>query len=540
LRCLFKPYRPFPVQYELKNNQKLSKLKNLKLLLGDQLNHQHSWFDEKNDDTLFVIMEMRQETDYVRHHIQKVVSYFLAMRHFAEVIENKGFQVKYFKLDDVDNCQNLTENLHFLIQQYDIQHFEYQLPDEYRLDEQLKEYCEKLNGNSITTKAVGTEHFLSERTEVYETFKNKKTYLMETFYRNMRRKYHILMEDDGKKPLTGKWNYDAENRKKLPKKITIPPQKRFFRNVEELVKTIESQGVETIGRIDAKYFDWAVTREESLAVLEDFIKLRLLAFGKYQDAMTERDTLIFHSKVSFAMNVKLLHPLEVVNACVDYWRKHQDTINIAQIEGFVRQIIGWREYMRGVYWAKMPEFATRNFFENTQKLPDFFWTGKTKMNCVGHAVNQSLDTAYAHHIQRLMVTGNFAALLGVHPDEVDAWYLGIYMDAIEWVEITNTRGMSQFADGGLVGTKPYVASANYMHKMGEYCTNCQYDRKVRYGQNACPLNSLYWDFYDRNRDKLEKNPRIGMMYRILDKMDGEELAKILEQASIYKENVESL
>ena len=274
-------------------------MKKLKLILGDQLNHQHSWFDEKADDTLFVMMEMRQETDYVRHHIQKVVGFFLAMRHFSEAIESKGFQVKYFKLDDADNCQNINENLNFLIQQYDIPHFEYQLPDEYRLDEQLKAYCEKLNGNGTTTKVVDTEHFLSERMEVHETFKNKKTYLMETFYRNMRRRYHILMEDDGKKPLTGKWNYDAENRKKLPKKITIPPQKRFFRNVTELVEMIKNQGVETIGRIDEKYFDWAVTRAESLEVLEDFIKLRLQAFGKYQDAMTERDTLIFHSKVSF-------------------------------------------------------------------------------------------------------------------------------------------------------------------------------------------------------------------------------------------------
>lgn len=203
-------------------------MKKLKLILGDQLNHQHSWFDEKADDTLFVMMEMRQETDYVRHHIQKVVGFFLAMRHFAEAIENKGFQVKYFKLDDVDNCQNLTDNLTFLIQQYDIQHFEYQLPDEYRLDEQLKKYCEKLNEKKIKTKAVDTEHFLSERMEVYETFKNKKTYLMETFYRNMRRKYGILMENDGKTPLTGKWNYDAENRKKLPKKNCHSSSKTFF------------------------------------------------------------------------------------------------------------------------------------------------------------------------------------------------------------------------------------------------------------------------------------------------------------------------
>lgn len=518
----------------------LKNLKKLKLILGDQLNHSHSWFDEDGTNTLFVMMEMRQETDYVRHHIQKVVGFFLAMRHFAKAITERGFRVKYYQLDDENNHQNIEANLNQLIAEQSIQHFEYQLPDEYRLDKQLQNYCEKLNKKGITTKAVDTEHFLSERMDVYEMFKNKKTYLMETFYRKMRKKYHILMETDGKTPLTGKWNYDAENRKKLPKKITIPPPKNYYRDVTGIVEMLKKAEVKTIGRIKPKHFDWAVTRSESMEILDDFIRFRLHSFGKYQDAMTERDAYLFHSRISFAMNVKLLHPLDVIHATIGYWQYHKNTIDIAQVEGFVRQIIGWREYMRGIYWAKMPEFATLNYFENTAKLPDFFWTGKTDMNCQSHAINQSLDKAYAHHIQRLMVTGNFMSLLGVHPDEADEWYLGIYMDAIEWVEITNTRGMSQFADGGIVGTKPYVASANYMHKMGEYCSNCKYDRKKKYGENACPLNSLYWDFYDRNREQLGKNPRIGMMYRIWDKMDSEEQSKILAQAKKYKENVEVL
>ncbi len=517
-------------------------MKTLKLLLGDQLNENHSWFNDQTDnsETLFVLMEMRQETDYVRHHIQKIVGFFLAMRHFANIITNKGFQVKFFQLEDANNQQDLTKNLDYLIDKHSIEYFEYQLPDEYRLDEQLKRYCDKLNEQNIETKAVSSEHFMAKRMEVAQTFEGKKTYLLETFYRNMRKRYNILMEADGKTPLTGKWNYDGENRKKLPKKIDIPRQLRYNRNVSALVQSIKNQGIETIGRIEEKYFDWAVTREESLEVLNDFIKNRLHAFGKYQDAMTERDDLVFHSKLSFAMNIKLLSPLEVVNACIEYWQENQDKINIAQIEGFVRQIIGWREYMRGVYWAKMPEYATRNFFENTRKLPEFFWTGKTNMNCLSHAINQSLDTAYAHHIQRLMVTGNFAAMIGVHPDEVDAWYLGIYMDAIEWVEITNTRGMSQFADGGLVGTKPYVASANYMHKMGEYCTNCKYDRKEKFTDNACPLNSLYWNFYDKNQEKLKGNNRVSMMFRMLDKMDSETRAKTLEKAQYYLEHLEDL
>jgi deoxyribodipyrimidine photolyase-related protein len=249
---------------------------------------------------------------------------------------------------------------------------------------------------------------------------------------------------------------------------------------------------------------------------------------------------IYHSRLSFAMNSKLLSPLEVVEKAVKKWKDNQEQISISQIEGFVRQIIGWREYMRGIYWMKMPEFGTMNFFENERKLPEWYWTGKTKMNCLKHSISQSLDNAYAHHIQRLMITGNFALIAGISPDEVDAWYLGIYIDAIEWVEITNTRGMSQFADGGIVGTKPYAASANYINKMSNYCSDCFYDKKEKVGEKACPFNSLYWHFHVRNRDKLEKNPRIGMVYRMLDKMSDGDRSRMLEQAEINLERINEL
>jgi deoxyribodipyrimidine photolyase-related protein len=232
--------------------------------------------------------------------------------------------------------------------------------------------------------------------------------------------------------------------------------------------------------------------------------------------------------------------LEVVQAAIDKWQKNTDRISISQIEGFVRQIIGWREYMRGIYWAKMPAFSKLNYFDNSRSLPSWFWNGETKMKCLSHTIQQSLEYAYAHHIQRLMITGNFALLAGIDPDEVDAWYLGIYIDAIEWVEITNTRGMSQFADGGIVGTKPYVSSANYIDKMSHYCKDCYYDKKVKTGPKACPFNSLYWNFYDRNQDKLSKNPRIGMAYRTLAKMDNSVKIDLLEQAKTYLENIEDL
>jgi len=512
--------------------------KKLRLILGDQLNQQHSWFDKKSDDTIYVLMEIRSETDYVKHHIQKVVGFFLSMRNFAEWLEKEGHQAHYIRLDDADNEQAFAKNVKRLANEYEIEKFEYQLPDEYRLNEQLKTLAEELD---IETEAFDTEHFLVKREFLAEFFEGKKTYLLERFYRDMRKRFDILMEDDGETPLTGQWNYDESNRKKIKESVEIPEPKHFYKDVTDIVNLLEAQGVETFGNIDAKNFDWPTSRSECLELLEHFYKNQLHLFGDYQDAMTEQHWLLFHSRLSFSMNSKMLTPLEVVQSCVDYWQKElYDDVDISQIEGFVRQIIGWREYMRGVYWAKMPDYASLNHFNHKAKLPDFYWTGDTKMNCLHHAIQQSLDEAYAHHIQRLMVTGNFAVLLGVDPDEVDAWYLGIYMDAIEWVEITNTRGMSQYADGGIVGTKPYVSSANYIHKMSDYCDNCHYDRKKKFGDKACPFNSLYWDFYDRNQDKLQGVPRINMMLGTWNKMDDEKKEKILKQAEEYKNNANKL
>lgn len=506
----------------------------LRLILGDQLNYRHSWYAEVRPDVTYLLMEILPETAYVRHHVQKVIGFFLAMRHFAQHLENQGHTVRYFKLDDPQNLQSFEKNCRVGIKELRVKRFEYQLPDEWRVDEQLKTFAAALETENVETNAVDSEHFLSGRYDLQKQFEGKKTFLMESFYRKMRARHNILMEDDGKTPLYGRWNFDAENRKKMPAGQSVPPVPAFYRDVTDVLVMLQASGVETIGSVDAERFDWPVTRNESLELLENFVRFRLSHFGDYQDALTTRHWLLFHSRLSFSLNIKLLHPLEVVQACVAAWMEKPEERTYASLEGFVRQILGWREYMRGVYWAKMPEYRTLNFFKHTAPLPEFYWTGDTPMRCVSHAVTQSLERAYAHHIQRLMVTGNFALLLGVHPDELDAWYLGIYMDALEWVEITNTRGMSQFADGGIVGTKPYVSSANYIHKMGDYCTNCAFDKDKKYGENACPFNSLYWDFYDRHRDKLGKNPRIGMMYMVWDKMEAEEREKILEQAAVYK------
>jgi deoxyribodipyrimidine photolyase-related protein len=498
----------------------------LRLILGDQLNSQHSWFSEKSGDMLYLLMEMRQETDYVWHHIQKVVGFFAAMREFTRELREQGHMVLYWPLDHPEQQESLTANLNWIIALQKIERFEYQLPDEYRLDQQLAAFCSQLE---IPSKAYDTEHFLTERGFLADFFKGKKTYLMESFYREMRKKYQILM--DGSHPLTGQWNYDHDNRNKLKDPLLLKEAKTFPRDVSDILTMIEQQGVKTIGKIDPTNFPWPVTRQECLAVLDYFCEKLLPHFGEYQDAMLMQDPFLFHSRLSFGLNSKMISPLEVVEYVEKYWYRHQDSIGIAQVEGFIRQIIGWREYMRGVYWAKMPEYKGLNYFAHERPLPDFFWTGKTKMNCLRHAIGQSLKHAYAHHIQRLMVTGNFALLAGIHPDAVDEWYLGIYIDAIEWVEITNTRGMSQFADGGIVGTKPYVSSANYIDKMGDYCSSCFYDKTKKTGDRACPFNSLYWHFYHRHADKLATNPRIGMMYRTWEKMQDRQA--ILDQAEKY-------
>ena len=512
----------------------------LRLILGDQLNEQHSWFrtPPDQDDAIYVMMEIRSETDYARHHIQKIVGFFLAMRHFAARLTAQGRRVHYLKLHDPQNRQSFTANLTWLAQYYQATAIAYQLPDEHRLDIELAQLSSCFN---IPVHVVDSEHFLSERDAVQRLFSGKKTYLMETFYRSIRRRYQLLMEEDGSTPLTGQWNYDQDNRQPLPAAVDIPPVLHFEKNAHDVYDEILQAGIITIGRLeDPSAFDWPTSRAEHLQLLQHFIQHRLRAFGTYQDAMTSRHDLLFHARISFGLNTKMIHPLEVIEAAVQSWRENPAAISFAQVEGFVRQIAGWREFMRGVYWAQMPAYANTNYFNHQAKLPEFYWTGRTKMRCLAHAIGQSLDSAYAHHIQRLMITGNFALLLGVRPDYVDQWYLGVYMDAIEWVELTNTRGMSQYADGGLLATKPYVSSGNYIHKMSDYCGQCPYNPKEKTASNACPFNSLYWDFMHRHRQLLANNPRIGMAYKNWDRMDELQRQAVLEKAAWVKDNVNSL
>ena len=499
----------------------------IRLILGDQLNHKHTWYSSTDDNIIYFMAEMRQETDYTRHHIQKVVAFFLSMRNFKEWLEDRGHKVVYYTLDDKNNEQDLTKNLKKLIEEHNANKFEYQLPDEYRLDKQLNDFCNNLD---IETQSYDTEHFLTSRTDLSKFYKGKKQHTMEYFYRHMRKKYDIMMVNDSD-PEGGKWNFDKSNRQKWNGKPEIPHERGFRKDVSEIVELLTEGGVKTMGHIDASNFSWPTSREDGLAVLNYFCKNLLIHFGDYQDAMHTDEKFLFHSRLSFALNSKMLHPQEIIESVISHWREYKEDIHISQAEGFVRQIIGWREYMRGMYWKEMPGYKRSNKLDNQNKLPEFFWTADTKMNCLHHAIKESLDEAYAHHIQRLMITGNYALLNMTHPDEVCDWYLGIYIDAIEWVEITNTRGMSQYADGGLIATKPYVSSGSYINKMSNYCKDCHYKVSKKTEEDACPFNSLYWNFLDEKREYFEDNQRMGMMLSTLDKMDRDKLQALKKRAN---------
>jgi deoxyribodipyrimidine photolyase-related protein len=508
-------------------------MKKLRLILGDQLNSQHSWFRETDSNVIYCIFEMRQETDYVTHHIQKVTGFFAAMRNFAKELKIANHAVIYFNINDKKNTQSLVENLTILIEENNIEKFEYLSPDEYRLDQQIKIFCKNL---PIDSRVFSSEHFYTEREDLETFFKGKKQFLMENFYRNMRKKHQILMID--KQPEGGKWNYDASNRKKWKGDTLIPQEINFDTNVEDILSDIKKAKIETIGKINSKYFEYPISRKQAIQQLNYFCEHLLVHFGDYQDAMHTDKIYLFHSRISFAMNTKIISPKEIIDTVLETYRKQQDAIDISQVEGFIRQILGWREYMRGMYWMLMPGYKKENFLDNKNKLPKFFWTGKTKMNCLKNAINNSLENGYAHHIQRLMITGNFALLTQIHPDEIDAWYLGIYVDAIEWVQLPNTRGMSQFADGGKIATKPYVSSGSYISKMSNYCESCVYKKAKKFEDDACPFNTLYWNFLDEKQEKLSSNFRMKMMYSLLNKMSSEDRARIKEKANHIIENLD--
>lgn len=516
----------------------MSEYHTLRVILGDQLNAAHRWFRKPEPGVLHLIAELHPEATYVKHHIQKLCAFFLAMENFANALMDAGHHVQYLTLDDTQG-QTLESLILGLAKERGVRRIELLRPDEYRI---MMQYQSIATHAPMSVSLTDTEHFMLLFDEIPKHFKAKSIIRMEHFYRKMRQRFNVLMDDDHS-PEGGTWNYDNANRQKLKQKdmAHIPEPLLFSHDVTHLLERIDRHNIAYIGKAHEKLL-WPVSRHDALTLLQYFCDHLLPNFGRFQDAMTDKTPhswSLYHSRLSFALNTKMLHPNHVIKAAVLSYRYRKD-IDIAQVEGFVRQILGWREYVRGMYWINMPDYHEQNALGADRDLPEYFWTGDTKMNCLAQAIGQSLEYGYAHHIQRLMVTGNFCMLTGIEPDQVDEWYLGIYVDAIEWVELPNTRSMSQFADGGWVASKPYAASGSYIQKMSDYCSSCHYNVKEKVGEQSCPLNSLYWRFMLKHRDRLLNNPRIGMIYGNWDKQDKALQDDTMERAQWCLDNIESL
>jgi deoxyribodipyrimidine photolyase-related protein len=494
-------------------------LKSVRLVLGDQLSPSLSSLADMAADDVVLLAEVMGECTYVRHHAKKIVLVLSAMRHFAEALRAKGVRVDYIELDDPANTQSLCGEVRRAIARHRARQVVVTEPGEWRLMQDMKEWQAALD---CDVDIRDDDRFLCTQRDFRAWAAGKKSLRMEFFYREMRKRYEVLMEKDG--PAGGQWNFDPENRKKLPVHVAVPPKPSFPPDqiTGKVMALVAEKFADHFGFVSG--FDLPVTSADAAIVLDDFITNRLPGFGDWQDAMKTDAPFLFHSLVSTSLNLGLLSPLEIIKRAEKAFGARKAPINA--VEGFVRQILGWREYIRGIYWLNMPGYAELNALAATRRLPQFYWSGETHMHCLAQAIGQTRDHAYAHHIQRLMVTGNFALLAGIAPDEVDEWYLIVYADAYEWVEMPNTRGMALFADGGVVGSKPYAASGAYINRMSDYCRHCRYDVTDATGPNACPFNFLYWDFIDRNVEKFASNTRMAMPLRNLERMPSSKLNAI--------------
>lgn len=508
-------------------------MKTLRLILGDQLSESISSLSGYNPDTdIILICEVYAELTYVKHHKKKIAFILSAMRHFAENLQRQGFNIHYIKLDDSDNPGSFSGAVKHMISKNAFDRIVVTHPGEYRV---LRDMVRLENEYNIPVEIRDDNRFLCSADEFSSWASDRKQLRMEYFYREMRKKYNILMDNNG--PIGGQWNYDSENRKPPKDGLKIPPPyiSKSDNITQDVISLVSERFSQHFGDIDPFYF--AVTRADALRVLDQFIEQRLPHFGDFQDAMIQGEPWMYHSHISFYLNCGLLLPLECIQAAEKAYHTGKAPLNA--VEGFIRQIIGWREYVRGIYWLKMPEYAEKNFFDATRKLPDFYWTANTKMNCLRQCVMETKENAYAHHIQRLMVLGNFALLAGIDPKQVNEWFLIVYADAYEWVELPNVSGMILFSDGGYLASKPYAAGGSYINKMSDYCKNCSYKVSKKNGPDACPFNYLYWDFLDRNRERLSGNHRIGMMYKTLDRMGEEKRKSILEDSHEFFKRIEN-
>jgi deoxyribodipyrimidine photolyase-related protein len=503
----------------------------LRLILGDQLSPDISALNGCDLEKDLVLMcEVMDEATYVKHHKKKIAFLFSGMRHFADALREQGYKVQYVTLTDPTNSQSFQTEVARAIATHSITKVVATHPNEFRVLEDMQTWQDRFG---IPVDIRPDTRFLCTPDEFGDWAKGRKQLRMEYFYRDMRRKYNILM--DGDAPIGGQWNFDADNRKPPQNGLDIPAP------FSQLPDDITSDVIDMVGYKFANHFGdlmpfhYAVTREGALKALDHFIIHRLANFGDYQDAMLTGEPWMYHSHISFYLNCGLLDPLECAQVAEQAY--HHGVAPLNAVEGFIRQIIGWREYIRGIYWIKMPEYAHENYLNAQNKLPEFFWTGDTKMNCLRQCVLETKQNAYAHHIQRLMVLGNFALIAGIDPKYVNEWFLIVYADAYEWVELPNVSGMILFSDGGYLASKPYAASGAYINKMSDYCKNCSYNVSAKNGPTACPFNYFYWDFFIKNQNKLRGNPRLNHTYSTLSKMDDAKKAAITDDVHRFWKSV---
>ncbi len=507
------------------------KPRHLILVLGDQLDPESAALDGFDADSDAVWMaEVKEEATHVWSHQARITLFLSAMRHFRDSLSERGLVVHYRKIDDDGNLGTLARELTATAKRLKPEKLIVSEPGDWRVAENLKAVAQELG---LPLEIRSDRHFICSREEFSAHAKGRKQLRMEFFYREMRRKSGVLMKDGN--PCGGEWNYDKENRQNFGKAGPgLLPRPRAFspdKITREVIQVVRENFPKHPGNLDK--FDWPVTPSDADVALEDFITNRLPLFGIYEDAMWTGEGVLYHSRLSSALNLKLIDPRKVIAAAEEAF--HRKQAPLPAVEGFIRQILGWREYVRCIYWHFMPSYLDLNALSATAPLPPFYWTGQTDMNCLSEVIGQTLEVGYAHHIQRLMVTGLFALLLGVNPQAVHGWYLAVYVDAVEWVELPNTLGMSQFGDGGIMASKPYVATGRYIERMSNYCSGCRYDPAQRLGPKACPFTTLYWDFLLRHEKLLAKNQRMAMQLKNLARLSEAEKIAIRSQA----ENVKS-
>jgi deoxyribodipyrimidine photolyase-related protein len=508
-------------------------MKTLIPILGDQLSMDLSSLNGADPaDTVLVMMEVADETAYVRHHKQKLVYILSAMRHHAAALGDAGWTVDYTRLDDDDAPDSFTGAVARAVERHAPDRIVVTEAGEWRVAAMLDGW-ETMFGLPVDIRP--DTRFIATHADFADWAKDRANLTMEYFYRLMRRRTDLLM--DGDQPVGDRWNFDKENRKPAAKDLLMPRPHAFKPDkiTKEVIELVAKRFGNHPGSLDD--FDYAVTAEDAEKQAKAFFQHALPQFGDYEDAMLTGERFLWHSILSPYINSGLLDPLDLCRRAEAEYRAGRAPLN--SVEGYIRQIIGWREFMRGIYWREGPDYVTRNFLDHHRALPGWYWTGETDMHCLSQTIGQTLETAHAHHIQRLMVTGNFALLIGADPAAVHRWYLEVYVDAYEWVELPNTLGMSQFGDGGLVGSKPYISSGAYIDRMSDYCRHCRYDVKKKVGDDACPFNALYWDFIARHEDKLAKNTRMAMPYRNWAKQSAETRKATREQAARFLDNLDA-